>query len=661
MSPRLLPLAGLVLISGCLWPVRERANQAVCDLAAHPFDAAPLLLPDPLPPEKDTKKAEHKPKPADVPADMAAAAQPTDVQTVALLQAAKGPEKDDETEKRLRRYKIPEVVPGSETPPIRLPDEPEKRIAAIRQLYPPLPALPLEPGPLAGPHGTPYTLTDLQRIAAENSPTLKQAAADVEAAVGSLIQARAYPNPTVGLEADPSNNGSTTGVQGIFIDQLIKTGGKLKLAGAAAEMDLANARLAFKRARSDLATAVRTAYFTLLVAAEGMRVNRGVARFTDEIYRVQEELLERGFSAPYEPATLRAQAWVARLAYKQAISNYIYAWKQLVAAMGVRHLPLTEVAGRVDQLIPLYDYDAVLAHVLRNHTDVLTARNTLEKAKYTLKLAQVTPVPDVDVRFAVLKEYALLPFNWVHTVSIGVPLPIWDQNRGNIIAAQGALVRAGEEAHRVEIVWTSTVATNFLAYKNALDGLEHYRRHILPDQVRAYRGVLLRRTIDQAAAFADLVAAQQTYAAGVTSYLTILGQLWTAVVGVADTLQTDDLFQLAKPLEIPAVCDLSDLPPWPCHHGCPPPATPPGAQAVDTPAPAGRETPRKAEPAPQPPVRVLPQPRKEEPAKPEEAAGPALAPERPGALPPAAPEVLLLPPLPGKPLPAETALEAIGR
>jgi outer membrane protein TolC len=41
----------------------------------------------------------------------------------------------------------------------------------------------------------------------------------------------------------------------------------LKLA-AAAEMDLRNAQLALKRARSDLATAVRNAYYGLLVARE---------------------------------------------------------------------------------------------------------------------------------------------------------------------------------------------------------------------------------------------------------------------------------------------------------------------------------------------------------------------------------------------------------
>ncbi len=103
----------------------------------------------------------------------------------------------------------------------------------------------------------------------------------------------------------------------VGIDQTIKTGGKLGLQTAAAEMALHNAELALRRARSDLATQVRNAYFAVLVAKETVRVNRALAHFTDEVYRLQADLLAGGFAAPYEPAALRAQAFTSRLAYRQ--------------------------------------------------------------------------------------------------------------------------------------------------------------------------------------------------------------------------------------------------------------------------------------------------------------------------------------------------------
>jgi cobalt-zinc-cadmium efflux system outer membrane protein len=232
---------------------------------------------------------------------------------------------------------------------------------------------------------------------------------------------------------------------------------------------------------------------------------------------------------------------------------------------------------------------------LNQHTDALIARNGLDKARYTLKLAQIAPFPDVDISVALLKEYALLPKQMVHSVTIGMPFPIWDRNKGNIMAQEGAMVRATEEPHRVELNLTNTLATNYNNYKNALDALEYYRRYILPDQVRAYRGVFERRQIDPNSAFGDLVQAQQTLATNVGTYLTILGQLWTSVVSVADLLQTDDLFQLAQPREVPALPDLEQLPAWPCCHvgaAAGPHAAIPVGEGL--PAPAGDPGPRMA-------------------------------------------------------------------
>ena len=84
-------------------------------------------------------------------------------------------------------------------------------------------------------------------------------------------------------------------------------------------------------------------------------------------------------------------------------------------------------------------------------------------------------------------------------------------------------------------------------------------------------------------AFGDLVAAQQILATDVTAYLGVLGSLWTSVVTFADYIQTDDLFQLGKPLELPKLPDL-DLHEWPCPH---PPIAGEQAEVGHAPTPVG--------------------------------------------------------------------------
>lgn len=573
--PRLLPLSALVLLGGCVYHVREQVDAVQCNLSLQPYDLAPPGQAEP-------------PKPIPAPTDKgqgnSAPSAPKDVQTTALMQGAQPDKPGGPKPTPGERLTIPRDVPASETPLINLKDltDEEKR-AYIKKLYPELPPLPEVPAAQPGPGGKPYTLAQLQELAATYSPTLKQAASDVEAARGNLIQARAYPNPTVGYEADPTSLGLSTNFQGFFIDQPIKMGGKLKLQESAARMDLFNAELALRRARSDLSTQVRNAYFNLLVARETVRVNRALARLTDEVYRVQVDIsLTRVLGAAYEPAALRSQAYAARLALEQSIKTYTYAWQQLVAAVGLRgrDIPLSEVAGRIDSFVPRYDYEGVLAHVVTRHTDVLTARNTIEKARYNLKLAQVTPwMQDLDVQVKVQRDFSVPPGQVVSSVTMGMPLSVWDQNKGNIIAAESALVRALEQPHAAELTLTNNLLTAFVGYKNNLRALEDYRDRILPDQVRAYRGVLDRRFIAGdfgGTAFSDVVTAQQALATGVATYLTLLGQLWTSVVSVADLMQTDDLFQLGTPEALPPLPDLDHLPPLPCGHGCPPPGALPG-------------------------------------------------------------------------------------
>ncbi len=603
-----LAIVAILLVAGCAYNSRERVDQYVGEMTCHPYDQQPPAA-TVVPPAASTADPVLPPMPPTNEGAFALPRPPMDVQTVAWLDSGASLAEPSSFvqpatgEKRLD-LNIPAEIPGSEARRLELPKDPAEKQREIERLFPALPPLPAAPIPVPGPNGQPYTLADLQQIAAVNSPQLRQAASDVEAARGNMMQANAYPNPTVSYQMSPSSNGNTPGFDGFGVDQTIKTGGKLGLQKAAAEMALHNAELALRRARSDLATQVRNAYFAVLVGKETVRVNQALAHFTDEVYRLQADLLAGGFAAPYEPAALRAQAYTARLAYKQAIQTYIYSWKQLVTAINVQQLPLAEVAGRVDLAIPYYDFDAILAYVLRNHTDVLTACNGIDMARYNLKLAQVTPLPDVDVNVAVAKDFSDAPHQVCPTLTVGVPIPIWDRNKGAILAAESALVRAEEEPHRVQLNLTNTLAAAYMNYKNNLDALEYYRRYILPDQVRAYRGAYDRRHIDPNASFGDVVSAQQTLAANVTTYLQTLGQVWSSVTSVADVIQTDDLFEFARPEAVPPLPDLGQLtPPLPCCHPC---AGPFGAGGIAPANPGGAAPPLAPVPAIEPVPRPIP-------------------------------------------------------
>jgi cobalt-zinc-cadmium efflux system outer membrane protein len=576
---------GLFVAHGCAFPVREQVDGAVRHMASEALDAG-VVAPPPKPPVE--KKDE----------------------------APAGPPLTE-------RLKIPTDLPGATAPPIRLPRLPEnsaERERTIGRLYPALPPLGELPAPAPGPNGEPLALTELQRLGVENNPTLRQAVANLEAARGAAVQAGLYPNPSAGYSTDTIGTGPGAGYQGGYFEQKIVTAGKVKLNAAQAAVDVQTAELALRKARMDLIGQIRGGYFAVLVAEENMRVSLALARFTDELYRIQVEQVKNAQAAAYEPLQIHVLAVQARAVVVQARNRYTAAWKQLAATLGTPGMPPTALAGRADMAAPLFVYDEVLARVLNIHTDVGAARASVQKSRYGLRLAQVTPIPDLDFIVKVQKDYTTLPFHITPSVQIGMPIPIFDRNQGAIAQAQSQLLKTTEEEHRVRTDLTSRLAEAFERYENNRQILEYYQRHILSDQVRAYRGVYERHQQEpDKVNFGDIVVAQQLVTGAITSYMTTLSAFWTAVVDVATLMQVEDLFPPGGAVCLGPVPLLEWLQPLPCRHCSPLPPTAVGG--------ADGSWPRAVPPIPGDPVldaSVLPEPKddknkKSEPAPKEEA------------------------------------------
>jgi cobalt-zinc-cadmium efflux system outer membrane protein len=604
---------GLVLLVGCLFPVRDKIDSGVCDLAAQPIDLQPAEPPPsppaaaPVTPAGHQAPAQAREQPSATQARSAGdgnpSAAPVDA-SVARYSDDPAIQKDESRPagpaapdrggaSRSSVLTVPgELLPAGEPEPIypklprgeKLTDELKRQ--HLQRLYPPLPPLGPDPMPLLGPEGRPLTLADLQKLAMSNSPAIQQAMAEVEAARGAAYQAGLWPNPNVAFENDTIYTAGGAGYPGGWVEQLIKTGGKLQLARASATMKVRNAELALRRAQTDLMTHVRSGYFQVLVARENIRITKVLAEFADRVYEVQlGQLLGGGrkgalpgLVGSYEPMYLRALTMQTRGSLVQARNAYISAWKQLAAVMGVPAMPLTALVGRVDMPVPIYDYDKVLARVLARHTDVLTADTSLQQARLDLQRAKVEPYPDVNVRVMVQRDYTSPTFAVSPSVAVSVPVPIWNRNQGGIQQAQATLAQMAEEPHRVRTALTATLAQAFERYKNNRVLLGFYREQILPDLVRVYNGVYERYRQEPPGGtkpeFNDVVVAQSNLASAVTTYVATLGAMWQAVVDVTDLLQTNDLFQVngepAAVEHVAAIPDLEKLAPLPCRHPCSP-------------------------------------------------------------------------------------------
>jgi cobalt-zinc-cadmium efflux system outer membrane protein len=445
------------------------------------------------------------------------------------------------------RMTLPPAFPGSDAPPVRplrLPKDatPAQRDAALRDSYPPVAPVSAE----LPAEGRPLTLAELQAFALANNPAIRRAQADADAAYGTVVQQGLHPNPTVGYQADQIQPGlrgpvSGAGQQGGFVSQLIKTAGKLRLQQLVAGFDYLNAVVAVRRAEVDVLTQVRSAYFGVLVARQGVEVNAALAALADEAYRLQLKQVAAGEAAGYEPLQLHAQAVLARNAVTQAEAQYRAGWRQLAAALGRPDLPAGALAGRADVPPPALDPDAVLARAREHHTDVLAARNSQAQATANLDLQRRIPYPDVETN--TYQQFDNAARQYQFGVQVGVQLPISDRNQGNIRQAQARIHRAAENVLTVQNELTARLADarNRLEANRAVAA--NFRDQIIPSLTRAYRAQLTAYQVTpEQVGFTDLVVSQQLLGTQLQAYLAALAAQWQAVVDVAAIGQLDDLY-----------------------------------------------------------------------------------------------------------------------
>ena len=454
-------------------------------------------------------------------------------------------------EQKKKPFELSTTLPGADQEAVKIPRFREKSTAperdkAVREAYPTLQPvsanLPLNSEAL--------TLADLQLYASENSPVIRQAEANAEASLGQVVQAGLYPNPTVGYQADqvqpglripPGATSSGAGQQGGFVNQLIKTAKKLSLAQQVAGFDYINTLVAVRRAHLDVITAVRTNYFAVLVARQNLEVNQALADMADEVYRLQLKQVAAGEAAGYEPLQLYAQAIQARNGVAQAQATYKAAWRQLASAIGKPDLPLGALSGRADVAPPNFDPDALKSRLLDEHTDLLTRRNTIAQAQRRETLARRIPIPDLSTNVAL--QYDNSTQTTQFAVQLGISVPLYDRNQGNIRAAQAQIAAAGEDLRRSQNDLIGQLADAYGRYEGATQVALNYREKVLPSLAQAYRLLVRRYQAEpEKVGFNDIVVAQQNYAQSLQSYLTAIDTQWRAVIDLANISQLDELY-----------------------------------------------------------------------------------------------------------------------
>lgn len=383
-----------------------------------------------------------------------------------------------------------------------------------------------------------FDLKKLTALALERNPILAQAAFRIDAARGRAIQAGLYPNPVLSVTGDEL--GDRTGAPGTWtapqINQELVTGGKRRLANAAACKEVDQVAFALASRKFALLGEVRQAYFDALTLQTRVSILDELVDLSEKSIKQTERLLDAKVVSRLDLVQLEVEREKLRTDRETTLREKEPAFRRLAAVVGTPELAIGWLEGSLDVFPPYYDLKVAHFAIL-NHPDIQAAQMGADRARILVDRARVQPIPNLTLSTGYVRQSQNRSNDWMLGVSL--PIPVFDRNQGNIRAALGDLGEAAKEIDRVENALQERLAAAFREYASAKYRAERYRDSVLPRALEAYD---LSAKAYQGGQFEYLrvVESQRTAAQARLELVRSLGDAWKAASAISALMLDED-------------------------------------------------------------------------------------------------------------------------
>jgi cobalt-zinc-cadmium efflux system outer membrane protein len=395
------------------------------------------------------------------------------------------------------------------------------------------------------------TLEELQQMALESNPTFAQSAANIQAAEGRKKQSGLYPNPTVGYQGEEIRGGSFRGgEQGFFVQQDIVIGGKLGLNRKIFDQELKQVHMEGEEQKMRVVTNVRMAYIQALAAQQTLALRTNLSKLADDAVETSHQLANVGQADAPDVLEAEVEAQQAQLAVTMAEQNRLRIWKALSAVVGNPRLPLMPLEGKLEDTLPV-NADELVEKIVSDSPAVKIAELAVKRAETALAREKREPIPDLQLRAGLQQNRELSdstgrPVGLQGFADVGVRIPIFNRNQGNIATAKADEERAKREVERVKLVMRERAASVVQNYTFSQSAVDRYKNQMIPRAQKAYE-MYTKKYQDMAAAYPQVLIAQRTLMQLEVSYVNALESFATSSLSLQSYLLTDGLEAPAQP------------------------------------------------------------------------------------------------------------------
>jgi len=291
---------------------------------------------------------------------------------------------------------------------------------------------------------TVLTLKECESLFLKNNLELLAANFNIDASQAAIIQARTWDNPNFSINLNAYNperkkyfDIGPDGQKSASLDQLIMLGDKKRNEVAIARANSELAQLVFADLLRNLKLNLRQTYFSLYY--QNMSYSSILKQLSnlDTLVVAHQTQVQKGNIPMKDLVRLQSLELNLKNQKTQLFENIVDFQSELALITGIS---LHVIPAPPDNEIYIYQTERVLqpdslnSMALANRTDLKIAQKQVDVSDLNIKLQKSLSVPDLTVG-AEWDQRGSAFLNQV-ALNVGIPLPLWNRNQGNIKMAR---------------------------------------------------------------------------------------------------------------------------------------------------------------------------------------------------------------------------------
>jgi cobalt-zinc-cadmium efflux system outer membrane protein len=307
------------------------------------------------------------------------------------------------------------------------------------------------------------SLPDAEQRFFQNNLTVLAQQYNVTVAQAQAVQARLIDNPTIYVEQDvlrrritrptvPEGTAASEAV--VSVQQLFSLAGRRKAAGQAAQQGAVVEQYNLQDLLRNLRYQLRTTYYDLFFKQQTLRAYATEISSLSRTVGLYQTQYEKGNIALKEVIRLRAFLFTLQSERQNLLNDVASDQTDLHVllrdATGSQYVPLVDVTKTRDLTLNGFPEQALVDTALVRRTDLNARRATLEQQNLNLRLQQKLAAPDLTVGYTYDKAGNYI--NNYNALTLGVAVPVFNRNQGNIQAAKAQVAASKLQVDQQQLV-----------------------------------------------------------------------------------------------------------------------------------------------------------------------------------------------------------------